>query len=77
MTKEWKPIGPDIPLDGTPFEVLTTHTFRFAPYKQLTVGAKNANSQMVKGVLGRWQMLDEQDHWVNCEPPLGLWKPHT
>jgi hypothetical protein len=67
----------DAPKDGTPIVVLTTHTFRWAPYvdegkAKLSEGKL---AQRVNGILGRWQTLDIRGQWVNCQPPIGVWRP--
>jgi hypothetical protein len=68
----WKPLD-GFPLDGTPFVVLTTHTFRWVPYVASAM-VTNKHALTIDGVLGRWQCLGDQNLWKNCSPPRGLWK---
>jgi hypothetical protein len=57
-----------VPRDGTPFELKTSCTFRWMPYKP--------NSQPAReGKEGRWQRLDEKGQWSNTPPPVGVWRP--
>ena len=72
---EWRDIDETIPVNGRPFTVLTTMTFRFEPYASASAAAKNIHSETVNGVLGRWQYLNESHHWVNIHRPIGKWKP--
>lgn len=66
----------DVPRDGTPIVVKVEHSFRWAPY----VDEHRASSsnpciiQRIEGKLGRWQVLDSKNNWVNCEPPEGVWR---
>jgi hypothetical protein len=63
----------DVPRDGSPIVIQMLHSFRWMPYIKETSAHKNKHTTEINGVLGRWQTLDQGDHWVNCEPPQGLW----
>lgn len=57
------------PKDGTPIDVRAVSTFRYQPYKP-------NSDQRRKGILGRWQTIDEYGGWNNCAEPQGEWRPN-
>jgi hypothetical protein len=72
MTGTSRPLS-EVPRDGTPFDVLTTHTFRWLPYKTKELRQRTEHAHEVNGVLGRWQYLNERGMWINTAAPQGLW----
>lgn len=65
---EWSPIE-SAPRDGTPIDARAVSTFRYQPYKP-------NSDQRRKGILGRWQTIDEYGGWNNCAEPQGEWRPN-
>ncbi len=75
---QWKTIGTkegpnEFPQTGMPFEVKTTHSFRWQPYIRPERVENKAIIEVINGVSGRWQFYNEHGNWINTFRPAGQW----